>query len=68
MIARAGDVEYLKNKIEYLARERIVREMMRLAARKKVVKKYTWENIGEQLEKTLKNIIFFIRSSRYIRQ
>jgi len=51
-------VENLKNKIEHLARERTAREMMGLAARKKVIGKYTWEKIGEQLERTLKNIIF----------
>ena len=58
LIVKTGDVEDLKNKIEHLAQERTMREMMGLAARKKVVKNYTWENIGKQLEKTLKNIIF----------
>jgi len=32
LIARVGDVENLKNKIEHLARERTAREMMGLAA------------------------------------
>ena len=59
LIVKIGDVEDLKNKIEYLARERTVREMMGLAARKKVIAKYTWKKIGEQLERTFKNIIFF---------
>ena len=54
LIARVGDVENLKNKIEHLARERTMREMMGVAARKKVIGKYTWEKIGEQLERTLK--------------
>ena len=57
LVAKVGDVEDLKNRIEHLARERTVRERMGLAARKKVVGKYTWEKIGEQLERTLKNII-----------
>ena len=63
LIVKIGDVEDLKNKIEHLARERTVREMMGLAARKKVVKNYTWENIGEQLERTFKNIIFHQRTN-----
>lgn len=58
LVARVGDVEDLKNKIEYLARERELREMMGSAARKKVIEKYTWEKIGEQLERTLKEIAF----------
>lgn len=58
LVVRVGDVEDLKNKIEHLAGERTVREMMGLAARKKVIAKYTWEKIGEQLERTLKNITF----------
>ncbi|MBC2693945.1 MAG: glycosyltransferase family 4 protein [Desulfobacteraceae bacterium] len=49
LIARVSDVNDLKNKIEHLAQERTVREMMGLAARKKVIVKYTWEKIGEQL-------------------
>lgn len=58
LIVKIGDVEDLKNKIEHLSRERGVREIMGLAARKKVIAKYTWEKIGEQLERTLKNITF----------
>ncbi len=58
LVARVGDAEDLKNKIEYLVRERELREMMGSAARKKVIEKYTWEKIGEQLERTLKEIVF----------
>ncbi|MBU1162936.1 MAG: glycosyltransferase, partial [Proteobacteria bacterium] len=48
-----------EDRTEEIARELGARVMMGLAARKKVVKNYTWENIGEQLERTLKNIMFF---------
>lgn len=58
LVARVGEVEDLKNKIEYLTAEKELRKMMGLAGRKKVIEKYTWGKIGEQLERTFKNIIF----------
>jgi glycosyltransferase involved in cell wall biosynthesis len=57
LVVKAGEVEDLKNRIEYLARERGVRETMGAAARKRVMEKHTWENMGDQLERTLKDII-----------
>ena len=57
LVAQVGDPEDLKNKIEYLAQERDLRKTMGAAARKKVTEKYTWDKIGEELERTLRDII-----------
>jgi len=54
---KTGDIEDLKNKIEYLAKEKEIRQHMGTEARKKVLEKYNWESIGELLEKTLEDIV-----------
>lgn len=57
MLVKVDDVEDLKNKIEYLAQRKELREIMGTAARKKVEEKYTWETIGEQLETIFRQIL-----------
>lgn len=56
LIARVGDAEDLKEKIELLAREPEKRREMGRAARAKVVRDFGWERIGEQLESVLLKI------------
>jgi|Deesub1362A_J573_1020465.scaffolds.fasta_scaffold00077_18 glycosyltransferase involved in cell wall biosynthesis len=57
LLVKVGDVEDLKNKIEYLAYDKERCRLMGEAARKKVIEKYSWEKIGELLEKTLQEIV-----------
>lgn len=57
LYVKIGDVEDLKNKIEYLAKEKEIRQHMGAEARKKVLEKYNWESIGKLLEKTLEDIV-----------
>lgn len=54
---KIGDVEDLKNKIEYLAKEKETRQRMGEEARKQVMEKYNWEIIGGLLERTLDDIL-----------
>jgi glycosyltransferase involved in cell wall biosynthesis len=56
LIVRVGDSEDLKDKIEYLASERKMCREMGEAGRQKVLERYSWEKIGEHLEKTLRDI------------
>ncbi|MDW7712490.1 MAG: glycosyltransferase family 4 protein, partial [Deferrisomatales bacterium] len=56
LIARVGDVEDLKEKIEFLAREPEKRKEMGRAARAKVLRDFGWERIGERLESVLTRI------------
>jgi glycosyltransferase involved in cell wall biosynthesis len=53
LIAKAGDSEDLKTKIEYLAANPELRRDMGAAAREKAVRKYSWNVIGGHLERTL---------------
>ncbi len=57
LIVKVGDVEDLKNKIELLARNNEMCQAMGRTAREKVMKHYSWEKIGERLEKTLIDIV-----------
>ena len=57
LIAKVGDVEDLKNKVEYLSNNGPLRRDMGQAARGKIMKKYGWDTIGEQLEKTFEAIM-----------
>ncbi|OGW40139.1 MAG: hypothetical protein A2X58_07240 [Nitrospirae bacterium GWC2_56_14] len=50
LVAKTGDREDLKDKIEYLAANTKIRLDMGIAAREKVVRRYSWSTIGEQLE------------------
>lgn len=54
---KVGDVDDLKNSIEYLSSEKELRERMGEEARKMVVERYNWETIGERLESALENIV-----------
>lgn len=53
LIAKVGDVDDLKSKIERLAYNEEKRLEMGRAAREKAVEKYSWEIIGARLEKAL---------------
>jgi glycosyltransferase involved in cell wall biosynthesis len=53
LIARVGDVEELREKIDFLAREPEKRREMGSAARAKVVRDFGWERVGERLESVL---------------
>jgi glycosyltransferase involved in cell wall biosynthesis len=53
LIAKAGDSEDLKNKIEFLVKEKDIREEMGKLARKKVLERYGWDLVGKQLEHAL---------------
>ncbi len=53
LVARVGDVEDLREKIEYLAGNTGIRSAMGREARKKVVERYGWKSIGDRLESTL---------------
>jgi glycosyltransferase involved in cell wall biosynthesis len=57
LIAKVGDAQDLKEKIVYLTREKEIRRNMGIAGREKVVKKYSWECVGERLEKILTEIL-----------
>jgi glycosyltransferase involved in cell wall biosynthesis len=57
LIVRTGDSEDLKNKIEFLAGNPATRNDMGIAAREKILKYYSWEIIGAQLEKTLLTLV-----------
>jgi glycosyltransferase involved in cell wall biosynthesis len=57
LIVRVGDVEDLKNKVEFLAREKEERNVMGSEARKKIVEQYTWDTIGWQLENSFKTMM-----------
>jgi glycosyltransferase involved in cell wall biosynthesis len=57
LIAKAGDAEDLRRKIEYLAEDKALRLTMGKAAREKVLNKYSWEKTGERLEAVLKEIV-----------
>jgi glycosyltransferase involved in cell wall biosynthesis len=53
LIAKVGDVDDLKEKIELLAYDETRRLEMGKAARQKVVEKYSWLKIGDRLEEVL---------------
>ena len=53
LVVRVGDVEDLREKIEYLAGNTGIRSAMGREARKKVVERYGWKSIGDRLESTL---------------
>ena len=57
LLVEVGDVQDLKNKVEYLSRESETRRSMGKAAREKVLKKYSWEKAGERLEAVLRDIV-----------
>lgn len=57
MITKIGCRADLKNNILFLAGDRSQCEKMGELARKKVIKKYTWEKIGEELEREFKRIV-----------
>jgi glycosyltransferase involved in cell wall biosynthesis len=57
LIVRVGDSEDLKNKIEYLASERKMCREMGESGRQKALANYSWEKIGNRLEKTLRDIL-----------
>ncbi len=56
LIFKVGETEDLKNKIEYLAYNKEICERMGFAGRQKVLKNYSWEKIGERLERILQEI------------
>ncbi|MDH3574368.1 MAG: glycosyltransferase family 4 protein [Desulfobacteraceae bacterium] len=51
LIARVGDTEDLKNKIEYLLHRKDICSRMGHAGRQKVLGNYSWGKIGERLER-----------------
>lgn len=53
LVARVGDVEDLRLKIEFLVRRPDLRKEMGQHARNKVVANYSWHRIGEHLESVL---------------
>jgi len=57
LIVRVGDVGDLLNKIEVLRRDPTRCREMGVRAREKVVRKYRWETIGENLEKAFRQIL-----------
>ena len=57
LLVAVGDREDLTRKIDYLAREKEVRENMGSRARDKVMKKYRWEEIGMALESEFESIL-----------
>jgi len=56
-IVQPGNVEALKNKIEFLAQNRELCRSMGERARQKVLQKYSLEKVGETLELALRNIL-----------
>jgi glycosyltransferase involved in cell wall biosynthesis len=56
LITKVADVNDLKEKIEFLARDENKRLDMGRIARKKAVEQYSWEGIGRNLEKYLLRI------------
>lgn len=57
LIAKIGDPEDLRDKIEYLSNEPSLRREMGAAAREEVVAIYSWETIGGRLESEFLNMI-----------
>jgi len=56
-IAEVGSITDLKQCILKLSSDKVKRETMGKHAREKVIRKYTWEKIGEELEKGFIRII-----------
>jgi glycosyltransferase involved in cell wall biosynthesis len=56
LIAKVGDIDDLRNKVEHLASDRDRRIVMGRNAREKVVGKYDWRKIGGRLEDILLKI------------
>lgn len=57
LIFTVADPQDLKQKIEHLLHEPDKRSIMGAAARKKVLERYSWSRIGDQLDKILAGII-----------
>jgi glycosyltransferase involved in cell wall biosynthesis len=57
MIVRIGDVPDLTDKVRTLTRETQRRAGMGAMAREKVLRKYRWETIGENLERAFNDIL-----------
>lgn len=56
LISKIGNVGDLKIKIEFLVKNAELRKKMGTAARQKIVKNYSWNKVGEQLESALMNL------------
>jgi glycosyltransferase involved in cell wall biosynthesis len=57
LVAKVGDAEDLKEKIGYMVQQKEIRRSMGKAAREKVVEKYSWQSVGDELEKILVRIV-----------
>ena len=57
LTVKIGDSDDLKNKIEYLARNREICMQMGKSGRQKVLEKYSWSKINESLEKEFLTIL-----------
>ena len=57
LIAAVGDAVDLKNRIEDLAGNEELRREMGTAARKKAVDQYSWEAVGDRLERTFQEML-----------
>lgn len=54
LVVKTGDRVDLKSKIEYLAGNAKIRQDMGTIAREKVLNNYTWDRIGDELDKAIK--------------
>lgn len=56
LIAKVGDPEELKNKIEYLAHRKKTCVRMGEAGRQKVLQNFSWGKIGDRLDRVIKEL------------
>jgi glycosyltransferase involved in cell wall biosynthesis len=57
LIVEVGDIEDLRNKIEFLAAHKDLCQMMGRAGREKVLRRYSWDKAGDQLDRTFRRLL-----------
>ena len=56
LVAAANDPRDLMKKIDALVREPLKKEAMGAAARRKMLARYSWDRIGDRLDKILREV------------